>query len=574
MSGLWALPACLHERLSAADHPASEGAFLTLAVVVWLCLALAALLSRWVLQERYRRRVAALMNFESVHERPQAWWDRSPFGCEPVNRAANPVDQGSSPLNRQMLAHAQQRIAWASGAAWLSFSLGAWLCVRWTFDAPGLLLQLGVPAATLLATLSLVLANMPPAWARWKSASLRWGGLVGGVVVVCQPGWEEAGAALLFLGAWLGLNLRASRGLLRALWLLLGLSMVGLLLPVMLLTPLGGSCWQQTMAQSEASLIRASLLALSISWVVLGGYLAWRGIAALARALMRGRLGELSASLLLDLSLVALVLVSALRSSAADTAAPQTPSSGEVVMDLLSGLMLCGVCLGLAVAAYVWVLRCLPARPGRAPHLLMLRVFSREEKQQDLLDQLQAHWRYIGPVSQIGGPDLAPRNIGLFVSLMFLSGRLHELFLPRASEPRRLRKRLQLEADQEGRFRVNEVFCFNSAWQGTVEQLMQLADVIVLDLRGFSAERQGTAYELHALQRAHLLSRVWVLRDSQTRWPDVLAALEEEGAPDARGVQTQRLLEQQCWDCDARDRPEQQAQALQDWVHRLAGLQP
>jgi hypothetical protein len=118
---------------------------------------------------------------------------------------------------------------------------------------------------------------------------------------------------------------------------------------------------------------------------------------------------------------------------------------------------------------------------------------------------------------------------------MFLAGRLHELFLPEAASDDQLRSRLRLAADREGRFRVNEVFCFNTAWRSTVEQLMHLSDVIVLDLRGFSRQREGTGYEVGLLARAGLLARVVAVRDAATQWADV-ETLVREAHSDAAGL--------------------------------------
>ncbi|MCV2349608.1 hypothetical protein [Paucibacter sp. Y2R2-4] len=574
MSRWTASRACLKHSVPPNDRLASEGAFLMVAVLLLLCLAVSALLARFWLQKRYRTRLASLMNFESVRERPKAWWDRSPFVLTDAPGSDSGIPQAeavSGSPDSAALRRAQLRITLATLAAWLSFGLGAWLSARLSMGQPSVPLQMSVFAGTLLATLGLVLANLPPTAARWKTACVALGAAIGLVIAMCQPTWEEFASALLFLGAWMALHLLGSRSLLRALWLLLSLGLLGAVVPALLLEPLGGDCLQQAAAKGEASVAGAMATGLVMSLVVLGLCLAFRCISGLANALARGWLGEVSATVLLDLILVAGVLVAILRSSIEESSAGKLLSAGEILADLSTGLGLTLLCLGLAVAAYALVLRMVPALPYAGRHLLVLRVFSKDEKQHRFLDLLQAHWRYLGPVSQIGGPDLAPRNIGMFVSLMFLSGRLYELFLPQAAEAQRLRKRLQLSPDAEGRFRVNEVFCFNTAWQGTVEQLMQLADVIVLDLRGFCAQRKGTGFEIEALLRAGLLPRVWVLQDRHTCWADVQTLLDE-ASKRAGADSPLRFSEQQCWDCDARARPYQH-KAVQDLVSRLLRTQ-
>jgi hypothetical protein len=72
------------------------------------------------------------------------------------------------------------------------------------------------------------------------------------------------------------------------------------------------------------------------------------------------------------------------------------------------------------------------------------------------------------------------------------------------------------------------VFCFNTAWRSTVVQLMQLSDVVVLDLRGLTAQREGTGFEISQLARHRLLDRVVALGDDSTDWRHVDALLQAE----------------------------------------------
>jgi hypothetical protein len=171
-----------------------------------------------------------------------------------------------------------------------------------------------------------------------------------------------------------------------------------------------------------------------------------------------------------------------------------------------------------------------------APQLLMLRVFAQRSRQHALLDAIQQRWRSVGPVHQIGGPDLAALNVDLDECAMYLTGRLHELFLPDAASAERLRSMLRTRADREGRFAINEVFCFNTAWRRTVEELMRLSEAVVLDLRGFTGHRRGTAYEIGLLGHEALLARVVAVGDLYTNWRDVEALLAGAGADPAQLV--------------------------------------
>ena len=58
---------------------------------------------------------------------------------------------------------------------------------------------------------------------------------------------------------------------------------------------------------------------------------------------------------------------------------------------------------------------------------------------------------------------------------------------------------------------------------------MHLSDAVVLDLRGLTAQREGTGYEIRALARAALLPRVVAVGDDVTDWAHVEQLLRAEG---------------------------------------------
>jgi len=120
-------------------------------------------------------------------------------------------------------------------------------------------------------------------------------------------------------------------------------------------------------------------------------------------------------------------------------------------------------------------------------------------------------------------------NVDPYESMKFLANRLHELFLPSGISLPALQARLRTRPDKEGRYRINEVFCFNTAWQATVVQLMQLSDVIVLDVRNMKAERHGTGFEISQLAQRGLLSRVVAVGDCDTDWAHVDTLMHQAG---------------------------------------------
>jgi hypothetical protein len=179
--------------------------------------------------------------------------------------------------------------------------------------------------------------------------------------------------------------------------------------------------------------------------------------------------------------------------------------------------IIASVWIGATLSVYGWLIH-RAATGGARRSLLLLRVFSRSRRSERFLDTLQSRWRYIGPIYEIAGPDLARLNVDAYELEKFLTYRLHEAFLFAGTDDRQLADRLDSEPDREGRFRVNEVFCLDSAWRETVGQLMRMSDAIVLDVRGFDRGRLGTEFEIELLARSGLLPRVLAVGDATTDW--------------------------------------------------------
>ena len=58
---------------------------------------------------------------------------------------------------------------------------------------------------------------------------------------------------------------------------------------------------------------------------------------------------------------------------------------------------------------------------------------------------------------------------------------------------------LDVAADADGRYRVNECDCHDTTWQAA---LVARSDLVLMDLRGFQARNAGCAHELAVLARA------------------------------------------------------------------------
>lgn len=148
--------------------------------------------------------------------------------------------------------------------------------------------------------------------------------------------------------------------------------------------------------------------------------------------------------------------------------------------------------------------------------LLLLRVFGDKARSELLFDSLIQRWRFIGSVQLIAGTDLATRTIDPDDLLRFLQGRLRSLFVGSPADLAARLAELDEARDPDGRFRVNEFYCQDDTWQPTLHALLARSDAILMDLRGFRAERAGCRYELEQLAAAGLLGRTVLLVDAST----------------------------------------------------------
>jgi len=153
---------------------------------------------------------------------------------------------------------------------------------------------------------------------------------------------------------------------------------------------------------------------------------------------------------------------------------------------------------------------------AQAPRLLLLRSFSLGSRSERLFDAVTLHWRHAGSVQLIAGPDLATTTIEPHEFLDFLRGRLARRFIDGPVAMDRRFAEMDLAPDHDGRFRVNEFFCYDDTWRAVLQRLAAVSDVAVMDLRGFSRRHTGLAFEIQALIHTVELPRILVLVDAST----------------------------------------------------------
>ena len=81
--------------------------------------------------------------------------------------------------------------------------------------------------------------------------------------------------------------------------------------------------------------------------------------------------------------------------------------------------------------------------------------------------------------------------------------------------------------DRDGRFRVNNFFCHANAWEAVVARLVSDGDVVLMDLRSFSARSTGCIRELRHLIDFVPLTRCVMVVDATTDAPFLQRTLEQ-----------------------------------------------
>ena len=148
--------------------------------------------------------------------------------------------------------------------------------------------------------------------------------------------------------------------------------------------------------------------------------------------------------------------------------------------------------------------------------LVFLRVFSLGRRSERLFDTIAKHWRNIGSVQLITGPDLSRSTVQPQQFLDFLSGRLRRHFVSdHASLQRSLAER-DRGVDPDGRFRVNGFFCHADSWQAVLPRLVDGGDIVLMDLRSFSPSNAGCTYELAFLVSHVPFRRCLLISDPTT----------------------------------------------------------
>jgi hypothetical protein len=181
--------------------------------------------------------------------------------------------------------------------------------------------------------------------------------------------------------------------------------------------------------------------------------------------------------------------------------------------------LLTGVLAFVAYRAMVGVARSQLRRRARplAPRgLVFLRVFALGARTSDLFAAVAKHWRRVGSMQLIAGPDLAQSTAQPHQLLDFVSGRLSRHFIGDAAAAGAQLGDSDRAADRDGWHRVHSFFCRADTWQAVLARMVGQGDVVLMDLRSFSPSNAGCEHELRHLVEHVSLGRCVFVVDAST----------------------------------------------------------
>ena len=190
----------------------------------------------------------------------------------------------------------------------------------------------------------------------------------------------------------------------------------------------------------------------------------------------------------------------------------------------------------LGYAAFWWIVRYglhwASSQINETPNvpLLLLRVFRFPERSAQLMDELSLRWRFLGNIHLIAAPDLALGLLEPHELINFVSGRMETGYVSSRADLESRLPTLDTQRDPDGRFRVHEFFAYDNTWLFTVQQLIDLSQVVLMDLRSYSPQRRGCTEEIRQLFNRIDLQRVVFLVNGETDMDFLRGTMEEAWA--------------------------------------------
>jgi hypothetical protein len=204
---------------------------------------------------------------------------------------------------------------------------------------------------------------------------------------------------------------------------------------------------------------------------------------------------------LLSLYLVALLLIGA----------------GLFSRQMWSALAVVAAFVVYVVTAHVLLHRALRHQRAWPPkRLLFLRAFGSRFRSRRLLNVLDDTWRRIGRIDLIGGVDLGIDTVDSRMLHAFLIRRPDRLVVDSSDDEVAALRELRTAFEGDGRYPINDLVCASGSWQPVVTQLATGADVVLMDMRGFTRQHHGCIFELTELIAHVPLTRLVIVIDGST----------------------------------------------------------
>lgn len=191
--------------------------------------------------------------------------------------------------------------------------------------------------------------------------------------------------------------------------------------------------------------------------------------------------------------------------------------------------------------------------------LLILRTYGSEWNTKFLFDGIARKWRNIGPVMTIADGMLIRNDVtknfiprikrlwlaifvilfinGIIISIIFQNVRqisliiyvlltvlpivsiiliiypvVNSLFTKTRTElVIKLNKKSNFKSKIDSKYRELFFFCFENIWKTTLDLFIQNADVVLMDLRGYSSKHRGCTYEIGRLIQNYNLEKIIII---------------------------------------------------------------
>ena len=159
--------------------------------------------------------------------------------------------------------------------------------------------------------------------------------------------------------------------------------------------------------------------------------------------------------------------------------------------------------------------------------LLFLRVFALGKRSKNLFSRVSKYWRFNGSIQLISGPDLFDATLEPHEFFDFVTGKLARRFIHSAEDLAIRIAEMDKKPDRDGRYRVNDFFCYNDTWKMVLCSLVHQSRVILMDLRSFGQTNKGCQYEISELLNLVLFTHILFVTDQTTDQAFLKTTLEQ-----------------------------------------------